>query len=309
MLYFAQNQFLGNQLWPLATIISFAMRHGLTVASPYFTRHSENFPYFADDRYCRYPRGTPMPASSISVTTDSRFLLRVGKALGLVETIICPLDSKVDLNEVATEQKIVCAAQRRIVYMHGLYFLAHDSLRASRDEIRTIFRIQENLWTGVRETIATCRSRGDIVVGLHVRWGDYVGAKDDMVFSLDDYRLLAKQAQDLFYPKKVVFLICSTEPIPATKFHPYDVVSAPGHYVQDMYCLANVDVIVGPPSTYSQWASFYGNVPVFNINKINEMQYGLPVSVPANDNFNVNESGCGRHSVKRSVNLKELGLT
>ncbi len=36
----------------------------------------------------------------------------------------------------------------------------------------------------------------------------------------------------------------------------------PGHIIQDMYAMAEADLLIGPPSTYTGWASFYGNVPL-----------------------------------------------
>jgi hypothetical protein len=36
----------------------------------------------------------------------------------------------------------------------------------------------------------------------------------------------------------------------------------PGSVVGDLYALARCDYIMGPPSTYTQWASFYGNRPM-----------------------------------------------
>jgi hypothetical protein len=249
-----------------------------------------------------------MPISRLAVVTDNRWLLRMGKALGLVTTMVTSLDGKVDLDDPAIESRLVSDARRRIAYLHGLYFLAHRSFMESREKIKEMFRIQEGLWAGVKETLARCRSRGDVVVGFHVRYGDYVGAKDDMVFSLDEYRLLARQVQELFHPKKIVLLLCTGDPIKPSEFYPHEVVAAPGRYVQDLHCLANSDVIVGPPSTYSQWASFYGDVPVFNVNSINERKHGFPVSVRSVDGFNVQVSGCSRHSVRRAVNLHELGL-
>ena len=35
--------------------------------------------------------------------------------------------------------------------------------------------------------------------------------------------------------------------------------------VGDLYALARCDYIMGPPSTYTQWASFYGNAPLFHL--------------------------------------------
>jgi hypothetical protein len=33
----------------------------------------------------------------------------------------------------------------------------------------------------------------------------------------------------------------------------------------DLYSLARCDYVFGPPSTYSQWASFYGNKPLLHV--------------------------------------------
>jgi hypothetical protein len=35
-----------------------------------------------------------------------------------------------------------------------------------------------------------------------------------------------------------------------------------GHLVEDMYAFAGCDYLVGPPSTFTTWASFYGQVPL-----------------------------------------------
>jgi hypothetical protein len=35
-----------------------------------------------------------------------------------------------------------------------------------------------------------------------------------------------------------------------------------GSAVEDLYSLARCDYLLGPPSTFSLWASFYGNVPL-----------------------------------------------
>jgi hypothetical protein len=35
--------------------------------------------------------------------------------------------------------------------------------------------------------------------------------------------------------------------------------------LEDMYALAGCDYIIGPPSTFSMWASFIGKVPLFHL--------------------------------------------
>ncbi|MFN5837557.1 MAG: hypothetical protein ACK47J_12755, partial [Pseudanabaena sp.] len=35
--------------------------------------------------------------------------------------------------------------------------------------------------------------------------------------------------------------------------------------IEDLYSMAKCDYLIGPPSTYSMWASFYGMVPLLHI--------------------------------------------
>jgi hypothetical protein len=37
------------------------------------------------------------------------------------------------------------------------------------------------------------------------------------------------------------------------------------HFITDMYVLAACDAILGPPSTFSIWASYYGRVPLMQL--------------------------------------------
>ena len=43
--------------------------------------------------------------------------------------------------------------------------------------------------------------------------------------------------------------------------------AGPGVAVLEMYALARCDLIVGPPSSFSGWASFMGNRPIFYLEK------------------------------------------
>jgi hypothetical protein len=56
--------------------------------------------------------------------------------------------------------------------------------------------------------------------------------------------------------------MCSNQKQDPTVFSSLAHFDPDGHLVVDMYSLAACDYIVGPPSTFSQWASFYGSVPL-----------------------------------------------
>ena len=66
---------------------------------------------------------------------------------------------------------------------------------------------------------------------------------------------------------RVRFLLFSNEPIPAADFAEFDTGRSTDHPVEDMYAMAGCDYIVGPLSTYSMWASFYGRVPLCHLHR------------------------------------------
>ncbi len=71
--------------------------------------------------------------------------------------------------------------------------------------------------------------------------------------------------------KKAKFLLCSNEKIELANFQGLDYFTIPASSgAKDLYALSKCSYIVGPPSTYSEWASFIGKVPVKYIMSINE---------------------------------------
>jgi hypothetical protein len=71
--------------------------------------------------------------------------------------------------------------------------------------------------------------------------------------------------------------------------------AGPGHFIEDLYALASCDYIIGPPSTFSQWASFYGNVPRYMVNYKAEQFYGVPSHEPRLGDFRIHHEGFGKY--------------
>ena len=109
------------------------------------------------------------------------------------------------------------------------------------------------------------REYNGITIGVHIRRGDYKDWCGGMYYYSDEEYLrimsmLAKEAEQR--GKNIRFLICSNEPFDTTqtKLSLFQIPDTDG--ITDLYGLAQCDYIFGPPSTYSQWASFYGDVPL-----------------------------------------------
>ena len=74
------------------------------------------------------------------------------------------------------------------------------------------------------------------------------------------------QVKDVYSDKKVCFFIASNEQIPQEMFqglHCSCIDNA--NAATDLYALSLCDRLVGPPSTFSRWASFVNHVPLYFI--------------------------------------------
>jgi hypothetical protein len=129
------------------------------------------------------------------------------------------------------------------------------------------------------------------LVGVHIRHGDYkqwAGGK--YFYSASDYEGLMRRAVALLPGRRVGFLVCSNDTVDITAFGDLHVYSGSGHIVEDMYAFSLCDYVMGPPSTYTMWASFYGNVPLywvysisksFSLDNFLELEAALALMPPA----------------------------
>jgi Glycosyl transferase family 11 len=106
-----------------------------------------------------------------------------------------------------------------------------------------------------------------ILVGVHIRRRDYINHLDGIYYFENSVYLNKMMAlrEAIFYStnKEVTFIICSDESIVLSDFDTiecHQLNDATG--VEDLYTLSLCDYLIGPPSTFSMWASFYGNVPL-----------------------------------------------
>ncbi|MBN1597133.1 MAG: alpha-1,2-fucosyltransferase [Bacteroidales bacterium] len=116
-------------------------------------------------------------------------------------------------------------------------------------------------------------SDNEYLVGVHIRWGDYRTWKNGKFnFSLETYR---KYMEDLLKlnelrNRKIRFLICSDEEVHIDILKPLPCIKGPGSDIEDLYCLSQCSLILGPPSSFSAWASFYGDKPLYLIKNVND---------------------------------------
>ena len=111
------------------------------------------------------------------------------------------------------------------------------------------------------------RKEGKIIVGVHVRRTDYKEWNNGAYYyGYETYRSFMEQIVK-FSDKAVHFVICSDEKLEKGVFDPIkgQVTISDNDFMTDLSILSLCDYIIGPPSTFASYASFYGNTPRFTI--------------------------------------------
>ena len=260
---------LGNRLFLYAHMIAAARAHGVALANPCFADYAHLFPATADDLWCRYPRVTPAGAtpSLRKRRAVAKSIYALGRCLdalpinrGPLATIRLRGDDSCDL---ASDSFASLANNSRHLLTLGWLFRSESLLAQHADAVRDHFHISSQHNDHVRQAISTLRQRADFVVGVHIRHGDYatfMGGK--YFFTTQQYAAAMHSIAEQLPNQRVAFLVCSNSPLDRHDFGELDVQFGPGHIIEDMYCFAETDLLIGPPSTYTGWASFFGKVPL-----------------------------------------------
>ncbi|MDR1716616.1 MAG: alpha-1,2-fucosyltransferase [Prevotella sp.] len=140
------------------------------------------------------------------------------------------------------------------------------------DEIRKIFTFRSEVTDVVDALFSNLNDR--IVVGVHIRRGDYAEWNNGIYYYTDEeYLHVMKDIKKQFDNKgqNTKFLLCSNESLDIEHFEELDCFIIPDSSgPKDLYALSKCSYIIGPPSSYSQWASYLGKKPIRLILKANE---------------------------------------
>lgn len=192
----------------------------------------------------------------------ARLLTKVGIHNRLINAVSLDWYQSADLNKNETLHGSLC-------FVQGWLFRSDTLIIKHKVELKDFFRPETSLQQRLDLFFKTNFTDPDeIIIGIHVRQGDYRTFESGRYFfTTEAYIDFMQQLRVVFKEKKLRFLICSNETIKLEDFDTKGLVitKAPNHELLDMYCLARCNYIVGPPSTYSMWASFYGHVPLWQI--------------------------------------------
>ncbi len=265
---------LANRLFVYAHAMAWAIEHRATLINPTFGDFAEYFEGCRSDLLCRYPSTTSVLTNARSRALLERAfpqLVRVLRKLSSLGANTFPIVSSGQVSTLESEGGLVhldsaefleCANGHAVVFIEGPLFRDFVDTAKHIADIRAYFIPIASIRTSVARHMTMVRDGGPVVVGVHVRRSDYrtfVGGK--FFYEPRQYAAVMQRVAELF-ERHVRFVVCSDEPVDPAPYHPLDTRGGLGRPVEDLYTLASCDYIIGPPSTFSAWASFYGNVPI-----------------------------------------------
>ena len=274
---------MANRIILFAHFIALAEEQGHRVANPTFHSYSRFFEATRDDIYCRYPRAVRrswwdvIPGAGNAIR-GTRLFFRLARAFGLWNERHPMLGKGVfTLRETPGQKMTVLDGPEvqarirdaRVIFVNGWNFRATGLVQRHAEKLRSYFKPIAGIEQAGHAAVERIRRQADVVVGVHIRHGDYrawQGGK--CFFPASQYADWMKQLAEQFPGRNVAFFVCSDEPRNEQEFPGLRVGLGAGSAVGDLCALARCDYIFGPLSTFSMWASFYGNKPLFLIRDV-----------------------------------------
>ena len=132
--------------------------------------------------------------------------------------------------------------------------------------LQQLFRPHKDITDKAETMINRIRENAEIVIGIHIRHGDYKTWRDGRYYySLEEFHFFMKELKKLYSDRRVAFFISSNEPFSLELFtdcNCFRFSNESSSDILDLWTLSLCDKILGPWSTYSRWASFIGDVPL-----------------------------------------------
>lgn len=271
---------LGNRLYHSSHFMAFGHEMNLKLRYAYFEEYKKHFSTSIEKSSFDI-NYSPLHNNHHRVINLVRKMSKIDELQKTIKPLISyiqldfdepPMDlGSVEFKRLLSSKYIVC---------QGWPFKAPQYFNKYAKQIRNHYTLNDEYQLKVSSAIAQPRSH-QLLVGIHIRRGDYKHFKNgQLYFELFDYKRLLLQVLAQYRKEKdVAFLICSNEDIPTEYFNDIDnCYISKEEPIIDLYMLAQCDLIIGPSSTFSAWANFYGkNKLVHLANKSSLDSLRLPI--------------------------------
>ncbi len=263
---------LGNRLVVWAHMLAAGLERGWTVLNPSFDEYAPDFTGSANAwMSAGGDRGSPPPRwGRRALYWANRFGYKL--AVGLHHVPGTPVAWVKSTNtyhyDLGGMLDRADAKGWRMIFTQNYHFREHTWVVRHAPRIRELLTPIATHRQAAEATMASARRGADLVVGVHVRHGDYRHHRGgEFYYEPPIYRSLMQSVVALHPGRRVRFLVCSNGSVGPADFAGLETLPGPGGVVSDLHALSLCDAIMGPPSSFSAWAAFHGERPYWMIEK------------------------------------------
>ena len=253
-----------------AQFVAHAKKHNYRLLNPAFEDYSEHFQNTEKSLFSSYPKGLQSRFFTNRVRRIAFRVIEKGVNFAIRKKFLKSWFHEIILGEPSihfhSDEKLVKKFKRKFVFVcNPFYFRDEVTMHADIEHFSHFLRVKDEHKNKVDDLIENARKECDILIGMHIRGGDFRDWMDGMYFyDIQNFQEAMKHATKVFEGKKVAFLICSNETWDHHSFEGYKVFFGPGQIVEDIYSLSQTDYLVAGYSSYAWWASITGNVPIYS---------------------------------------------
>ena len=268
---------LANRIVSFAHLIANSIEHNFALVNPEFDEFEPYFTATNSNNFNGYPISINFNNSAIKtqlIRRGARLFTDITHSLftrtpWYVLYRIFKTHDKKGLAYNLNDPQFVKDAQTNNVLLQGWGFRDAENFNKHAEKLRQFFTPLQQYSDEVKAIITAAKAQATVVYGVHIRRGDYARYEGGKYFFTDEVytnKMMQLVAQNKAIGKTCAFVICSNEPV-IKENYPEELLLITGarHFITDLYLLAACDGIIGPPSTFSGWASFYGKVPIQHI--------------------------------------------
>ena len=240
---------LGNKLWTLANVLAFSMEHDVELI------HSDMNELVRMELVRRANRRIRRVGAFATAWLRAARKLRIHASLSLRDGEYVNLDGSSELTAHLGE--------RRSLHVGGFYLAAPASLAKHQQDVINELRFDEEIMKSAFRIKGESIRKDRHNVAIHMRRGDYRNFLGGMMYYTDDVYIQVADLVRASTTRQVRFHLFSDEEISSENFGNFEIVAHRGNVPElDIAIMASCDAIFGPNSTFSQWASFIGSVPI-----------------------------------------------
>lgn len=251
-----------NRLFQAIHIEAFALEHNLRFYNPSFHDMAHLYhgnPHFFDKIIC----------------APAKILDKMKRIIRFNDKLIVHFDDD-GKQEYYQEQLLNLADKaKKYIFVNGWQFRNHELTLKHRQFFQKKYSLREELRP--ENTFASDSQTSEKHVAVHIRRGDYRNFSGGKYFyEWEVYRQCMDSLKNEIHDKfdcRVKFFVFSDENAEVLKSE--DVLISHNQWYVDQFIMSRCDYIIGPPSTFSHWASYIGNAECYHIQNSTDVQLKL----------------------------------